>query len=586
MNKLRKILYGSIYSKLLVAFMIVIVPVFTLSLFLSVENEKIVYENLANATTSKMEFYSQLLDVEFVRINNMQKELINDRNLIRITEFNDVISEIEWRESIINLQNRLNQITATSPYIKDISLFFPKQKEKLTTTIYTNDILESEYTPFTKDKSLIQNPLNYKEDQLFLSFYFSPYALTSLEEPLILINARVNTVEVQSILQKMMNNQMGYVFFISPDMKWSISDGRTNPPVLDVKTLTTMTESSQDNQTLNRVAIDGVEYFVSHIRSDEYGYHVAVMTPMREMLAPLNYYQRVFWILLFFSIAIVVVFAYWIYLQIHKPLKFLIKGFRKLEQGRFQIIPGRKREDEFDHLYQQYNLMVQQIDKLFHEVGEERYRANLAELRQLQAQINPHFLYNIFFQLNCMIADEDIENSKKFTQNLGQYFFYIFHNKKQEVPLSDEVEYIRTYMNIQSFRFEDRIVATLAPIPESVKNLPVPKLLLQPIVENAYVHAFGNKVEQGTLHISFETEPEDRMLVISIKDNGPGLSPTELSKLCDELKTNDSIQSSALHNTHRRLQMKYGGRANLQLSNLEGKGFCVKIMIPLIEKLE
>ena len=110
------------------------------------------------------------------------------------------------------------------------------------------------------------------------------------------------------------------------------------------------------------------------------------------------------------------------------------------------------------------------------------------ELKQLQSQINPHFLYNSFFNIYRLAKDEDYENLTCFTQYLGSYYQYITRSASDEVSLLDEYNHAKTYCNIQQMRFHNRLELKMAPLPEAFAGYRVPRLIMQPIIENAFEH--------------------------------------------------------------------------------------------------
>src|SRR5690606_25846922 len=223
----------------------------------------------------------------------------------------------------------------------------------------------------------------------------------------------------------------------------------------------------------------------------------------------------------------------WIYSFIHKPMLTLTGAFRRLEKGDFNIkLPTDKRSD-FDYLYRQFNMMSSRLQHLMKEAYEQELRLNRAELKQLQAQMDPHFLYNIFFLMNRMIKLQDMESANQLTKYLGQFFQYITRNSSDEASLEKEVQHIEAYIGIQQLRFGRKLSVELMPLPDELKAIEVPRLVLQPIVENAFEYGLEDHELQGQLLISFEMKQAEA--IIHIEDNGTEVTEQLLQELQDKL---------------------------------------------------
>ena len=162
--------------------------------------------------------------------------------------------------------------------------------------------------------------------------------------------------------------------------------------------------------------------------------------------------------------------------------------------------------------------MVKELKTLIEQSYKQKILVQRAEMKQLQSQINPHFLYNSFFILNTMARTEDYENIEKFTEQLGRYFQFITRSAADEVPLEKEVEHARVYTEIQAMRYSNRIKAYFEELPEEFWGIVVPRLILQPIIENAFEHGLGMVKKNGILTVSFEKLQNG--LHIIIENNG------------------------------------------------------------------
>lgn len=218
------------------------------------------------------------------------------------------------------------------------------------------------------------------------------------------------------------------------------------------------------------------------------------------------------------------------------------------------------------------------LQELIEKVYDQKLLAHRAELKQLQSQINPHFLYNSFYNIYRMAKTEGNENTAKFSNLLSEYYQYITRNAEDEVPLEKEVHHAQIYLNIQSIRFGQRIRTNIADIPESFQHIFVPRLIIQPLLENAFEHGIQN-VDNPLISLTFEESPDSYYLIV--EDNGSGLSDTELSILKQKLAmTEAKIETTAIVNIHRRLILRFGSGSGLSVANSVTGGLRVQLRIP------
>lgn len=212
-------------------------------------------------------------------------------------------------------------------------------------------------------------------------------------------------------------------------------------------------------------------------------------------------------------------------------------SFEQVKRGNLDINIEHEIDDEFRFIYRNFNSMVKELKTLIDQSYKQKILVQRAEMKQLQSQINPHFLYNSFFILNTMARTEDYENIEKFTEQLGRYFQFITRSAADEVPLEKEVEHARVYTEIQAMRYSNRIKAYFEELPEEFWGIVVPRLILQPIIENAFEHGLGMVKKNGILTVSFEKLQNG--LHIIIENNGEIIEDKEMEFLRNKLTLND-----------------------------------------------
>lgn len=234
-------------------------------------------------------------------------------------------------------------------------------------------------------------------------------------------------------------------------------------------------------------------------------------------------------------------------------------------------------QDEFKELGDVYNRMLSRIDHLIQTVYVNELLTKNAQLETLQAQINPHFLYNTLDCINSLVEFNEKENVQKVVTSLAS-IMKMSIKSSTFITLEEDISYINQYVFIQKMRFQDRLLF-LVEIPEHLYQYYVPKLILQPIVENAIVHGVEEISETGMIGIIGSEDKEN--LYISIKDNGNGI-PEEIIRQLQQMddRSRLSTQHIGIFNIQKKLQILYGQKYGLKISTLKPHGTNVTICIP------
>ena len=252
------------------------------------------------------------------------------------------------------------------------------------------------------------------------------------------------------------------------------------------------------------------------------------------------------WVCLLTVLALVLLVIYLTYFRryILQPLDTIADSLRQAgETGHFHI---ERSDVGFDDLYAQFNSMMENLESLKAQVYEERLRAQQAEIRQLQMQISPHFFYNTLFMVYRMAQQDGNEDIARLSLNLSRYYRYITTIPEHDVPLRDEVNHIRQYLEIQGMRFSPRVRVHMNELPEEIAQENIPPLILQPVVENAFVHGVKNKQSGGVAEVSFIME-QDRFGV-TVYDNGGTMDTENVRRLDERMRAGELAEGSALYN--------------------------------------
>lgn len=290
--------------------------------------------------------------------------------------------------------------------------------------------------------------------------------------------------------------------------------------------------------------------------------------------------ENVTLLLAVFVLAIVVVTISISY-SVTNPLKKFIKTMEEIEKGDLSQRCHMKYNDEIGQLGRSFNRMLEKIEELIRIVNNTNARKREAELQALQAQINPHFIYNTMESIRMMAKLNGDRDTSQMAMILGKLLRYSINIKNKIVTVAEEVEHLKNYLVIQNYRFNDRFRLILD-IDEELMKMKVIKLIYQPIVENFICHGMENREGEGIIHIKGRKEPEG--VIFRIEDNGCGMAADELAavnrRLNDFTVVEEGSGGVGLRNINERIKLFYGEAYGILVESTAGFGTTVTIRLP------
>ncbi|MDQ0196454.1 sensor histidine kinase [Paenibacillus wynnii] len=268
-----------------------------------------------------------------------------------------------------------------------------------------------------------------------------------------------------------------------------------------------------------------------------------------------------------------------------RPIKKLISYTQKVQIGQLDAYVDSEREDEFGLLTRKITGMTRTINDLILK----EYRLEIAnktnQLKALQAQVNPHFLYNALQSIATLSLRYNAPKVYDLIYSLGSIMRYSMTTERTHVPLQDEIEHVENYMILQKERFGEEELQLNIDVEEAVRAIIVPKMILQPIVENIFKHGFEDGIRQGLVSINCSLDDNER-LVIAVKDNGKGISTEHLAELEAGLMNIQGTdhEEIGLRNVLARLRLQISEEVQLRMDRNVDNGVTVTLIIPLNEE--
>ncbi|GHH97884.1 sensor histidine kinase [Neobacillus kokaensis] len=360
-------------------------------------------------------------------------------------------------------------------------------------------------------------------------------------------------------------------FLMDADGKIIYSVNKSDVPLEMVKQINPETNETKikwnnDHFYINTIANKGDYTYVSVI-------------PDRGM-QKLTIVRGTMWAVIIFLIVISILISYSFTYNYSKRINRIVSIIRQVEKGNLDArIPKSKREDELSKIAVNINSMLDELNSYIEEFYLLNLKQQQAELKALQAQIDPHFLFNTLEAIRMVAVMEGSKTSSKMIFHLSKLFRYSLE-AKDTVPLYTEMEYVNQYLTLMQYKYPNKLHVHFD-IPSDVEKTLVQKLILQPIVENYFVHGFKKERSDNELTICAVLRGDK--VEISVEDNGKGMTEEELARIIQHInrEEGEEMRSIGLRNIHQRLKLKYGDPFGLTLQSTKEKGTIVTLSIPV-----
>lgn len=323
---------------------------------------------------------------------------------------------------------------------------------------------------------------------------------------------------------------------------------------------------------------EGEKYLVTVAQINTLNWIMIGLTPVNVLTEKGDIMVRLVYAIGFLAMLVSAFFNYYIAHSVTKPLSALAKTMERFGKGELEISVPVDTDDEIGKLSGNFNKMTTQIKHLIGQVYEEQRAKRKYEISVLQAQINPHFLYNTLNSVCSLIKVNKPEEAYSMIYAIGQFYRTALSNGNILIPIEEEISNIRHYIQIQSIRYGNKIDYDIQ-IEEELYKYYILKLTLQPIIENAIYHGVKELDKTGVIRI--EGWKEENTIYFCVKDNGIGMEQKKASVLLK--RDRDHKQSSfGLYSIHQRIQLYFGKEYGLNLTSNPGEGVTAVIKIPCV----
>lgn len=399
---------------------------------------------------------------------------------------------------------------------------------------------------------------------------------------------------LDSIVSSVRTNEVSRVVIISSDHKTLLDTALKYPEDLSNKHFVNRVTAEESGQF--REIVDGIEQLIVFHRSPYTGWTVAAMLPISTMNKENKQIRNSVILIACIMIGLSSLFAYWISNNLTKRIRSLKRMMVKAEMGQFDVRVEDTSSDEVGNLTMGFNSMLRNIDELIHQNYILQLKEAESQMQALQAQINPHFLYNTLNVMRSISNYHGVSVVAKMVEVLSDMFRYSIMKDSGYVELNEELEQVKRYLFIQNIRF-DHLFTLETEVPDLLLKTSIVRQTLQPIVENSIIHGLENMDEPGKLLI--RAHREGSKIIVMIIDNGVGIEPERLRNIQEGLSDahlqiwhsmpNQTRMGTGMgtgmgiRNVHQRLQLRFGKEYGLSIDSVYRQGTTVSLYMPYLE---
>lgn len=576
---------------LLSYFMLIIIPLLLLSSLTSNRVSKIIEDNTTFSTRQAIDQTHSFLSYKLYRIANISDIVRVDKNISSILaknavsyELYDQIKDMNYLRQYLSSFEDVNDIYRVKLYVNDdfvystegVNMFSISQakgskwysilkeygtKNFWSPSYYLEDSNSSDLKLLSVTAS-VRNPDNYSEAIGFLRVDFQKQMIEDIIK-------KANAVE----------GSFTYIQNFKGDVIASSDDSL----IKNYKVSTSIADKlSKADSKLQTLEVNNQKCLVSSSLINNTDWYMITVIPYSKILSGSRAIR--IGVLLLMSVigTIAYYFAYRFSNSISNRISKLIKGMRKVHDGDLSMYIKNDSNDEIGQLIDDYNFMISRMAVLIEEQYKSGKEVKNAELKALQAQINPHFLYNTLDMINWMSLKNMNKEISEAVKSLAKFYKLSLNKGKDIIALRDELAHVSLYVQIQNMRYSDRINLHLD-IDDALYDYSILKITLQPIVENSILHGIlGKGSDEGIILISGKIEGDE--LILSVQDDGIGIPSNIIDKIFSGDLDSKKGSGYGLKNINQRIKLFYGEKYGLSFKSEIGKGTTVEIRIPAVIK--
>ncbi|MEK4157487.1 histidine kinase [Paenibacillus sp. FSL R10-2779] len=554
----------NLFTKIVCIMVIMLIPITILYFYSNKTTTDVLRTELNTSNNNQLSFFLNQVESNMELLSSWPILLIHDPDILSLkdTYLEKGRLNLDTINLIKRIQTKISIQESSSNWKSKLYLYSPSIHRMVSENdakLYEDEDLKRE----VKSGWHVEKIEGQEGDRFVFSWFsFTPFMSEFAPEKVkTVMKVEFDSRNIEDMLDKFKSDGRRDPFYYKQGT--GLIFNRSADKVL-AKELVDRLEETQLKPSENRtVKIEGESYSVNIVYSDKMGWYLIDYMPLTEILHPILTSNRLFYFAISALLLMSCLVAYLLYVQVQVPIRLLVGGFQRLKQGDYSTRVEIKGKNEFSFLSGRFNSMVEQIQMLIENVLMEKIHVREARLKQLQSQINPHFFYNCFSFITSMAKLDNMGAVVGMSHNLSRYYRYTTRQERDLVALSEEVEFVNHYLEIQKMRMS-RLRYEIN-IPPQMRKRELPPLVLQPLVENAVIHGIEPIAKEGLVRITGSCV--GREMTLTVEDDGQGMTPEGIIELENKLsRAMDEEMGCGLWNVHQRMRLRFGETSGLRIS--------------------
>ncbi len=563
---------------------VIIIIVTSVGFFSYISTKNTVEKRVTQSTVETLKQLDRNMYTVFGGVDDLSLFIISDKNIKKLTN-TDVGQFPQIGELIAQLDETYANLTNTKSYILAVNVYSDKGLK-----FESAGISHAEKEPQLKElenripadgKNLLTYTYrrNYQQigDKYVLSLYRQLNDINNLTRRLGIIRIDLSEREINRIYRDIQLGETGYVFITNKD---GVILSHSNAEMINknIRNEELFKKVFSGENGFYREKYSGQDMLVTYYESNIQDMTYISVVPFKEITRELNTSLKVTLSIVAVVIALAFVALSLLTMKITKPIKKMTVLMKKVEQGNLDVLINTDRKDEIGTLGRSFNSMTRKLKILIEEVYKIQLSRKEAELRTLQAQINPHFLYNTLDVIYWTSRLENAPRTGEIVSALAKLFKLGLNKGSEITTIKKEVEHVQSYLTIQKYRY-DEIPEFRVDVDESILEHSTIKLILQPFVENALVHGIAEMGGRGRVEILGRDQGKN--ICFEVIDNGKGMEEDRIREIFEENFESDQ-KGYGVRNVQKRIKLYFGQDYGVEISSKTASGTKAVITIPKV----
>ncbi|MFD2412281.1 sensor histidine kinase [Paenibacillus rhizoplanae] len=520
----------------------------------------VITSQIKTTDLNHLEFLTQQMDDNINQLAGSMYALQRDPTIRDYEQITQLGHLIDPAQTIMTVLEKLSLQTSSSTWENRIVLYKPFSGETLGSDSSLSFDVSVLHKPLPAGWEYISADRAGAEAGFRLLLSDPAQATSRPREAQLLMSMYLPVSNIERMFEAYQSQNTGDTFLYHPTFGVILSRSSDRQMAEQVTAALNITAGKSTSDIFN---LKQGSFLVSSVPSSAIDWQVVHYSPLKEILQPIRSSRSSFLTGSAILLVMSLLFSLQLYRQVQRPVSLLLRSLNRMKEGRWSTRIHTRTNQEFTLLNEEFNDMAEKIQSLIEQVYLEQLRAKDAHLKQLQSQINPHFLYNCLFFIKSKAAIGDTESVEAMALSLGEYYRYITRVDHSLTTLQDELKLLENYLKIQNLR-KQRIRYEMD-METELLDLNIPRLLIQPLVENSIIHGIERKIGPGSIRITGRHTRE--AILITVEDNGAGMTEEAIAALQARINENTREDGGCgLWNVQQRLKLHYGEASGLMIA--------------------